>query len=209
MARDAPGLAAALQQAFVDSACCPQLPALWKNGDVGNVRRSGGAVYSNEAFIVDGGGSNIWGCSDEFHYVYQTLEGDGEIVVRVVSMESTHPWAKAGVMIRETLDANSRHAMMALTPWRGPAFQRRQYEGGGSRHTSGGSASAPYWVRLVRQGDMLTGYVSGDGVNWSRVNATHITMADEVYVGLVVTAHNDSTLCTTRFDNVDVTGGPP
>jgi hypothetical protein len=173
------------------------------------VGQAGDASYSNGTFTIDGGGADIWNTADEFHFVYQTLPGDGEIVARVVSVENTNAWAKAGVMMRETLATGSKHAMMVLTPGNGLAFQRRTTTNGSSSHTSGGSASAPYWVRLVRSGDTFTGYKSSDGSNWTEVGSASITMPSTIFVGLPVTAHNDGTLCTSVIDNVDVSAGSP
>ena len=63
--------------------------------------------------------------TDAFHFVYQSLTGDGTIIARMASITNTNSWAKAGVMIRENLDANARHAMVVVTPRSGVAFQRR------------------------------------------------------------------------------------
>ncbi|MBN1311847.1 MAG: DUF4832 domain-containing protein, partial [Anaerolineae bacterium] len=153
------------------------LPSPWQHGDVGAVGQAGSASYSSGTFTLDGGGADIWGSADEFHYVYQTLTGDGEIVARVASLENTDAWAKAGVMMRETLSANSRHATMALTAGNGLAFQRRVSTGGESSHTSGGAGSAPYWVRLVRSGNTFTGYRSTNGTSWTQVGSESISMS--------------------------------
>ncbi len=183
------------------------LPNPWQHGDVGSVGQTGSATYSGGTFTVDGGGADIWETADEFHYVYQTLNGDGTITARVSSLENTNAWAKAGVMIRETLNAGSKHAFMAITPGNGLAFQRRTTTGGTSSHTSGGTASAPYWVRLTRSGNTFTGYASSDGTTWTQVGSATISMSSSVIVGLAVTSHNDATLATGMFDNVSVSGG--
>ncbi|GEM_PF-1291116 len=183
------------------------LPSPWQTQDIGAVAATGSASYSNGVFTVKGSGADIWDTADEFRFVYQTLNGDGQIVARVTGVQNTNAWAKAGVMIRETLNANSKHAMMVLTPGNGLAFQRRTSTGGSSYHTSGGSASAPYWVKLVRSGNTFTAYKSSDGTNWTQVGSETISMAASVYVGLAVTSHNDGTLCTATLDNVSVGGG--
>ena len=186
------------------------LPSPWQHGDIGAVGQAGNATYSSGTFTVEGGGADIWGTADEFHYVYQTLAGDGEIVARVASLENTDSWAKAAVMIRDTLNADSKHAMMVVTPGNGTSFQRRPTTGGTSEHTTpGDGVTAPYWVRLVRSGSTLTGYKSSNGSSWTQVGSASISMASSVYVGLAVTAHNDSTLATATFTDVSVTGSGP
>ena len=183
---------------------CSGVPAPWQYQDVGAVGQAGNATYSDGIFAVDGGGADIWGTSDGFHYVYQPLEGDGQIVARVVDLENTHAWAKAGVMIRETIDAGSKHAMMVLTPGKGLAFQRRITTSGSSTHSSGGSAIAPYWVKLVLSGNTISSYKSSNGSDWAPVGYATISLASSMLIGLAVTAHNDTTLATAHFDNVSV-----
>ncbi len=161
------------------------------------------------SFTVDGDGADIWGTADAFHFVYQPLSGDGEIYARVASVENTDAWAKAGVMIREELTAGSTHAMSVVTVGNGIAFQRRTVTDGASDHTAGGAYSAPYWVRLVRGGDTFTGYESPNGISWTVVGSVTISMSNDVYIGLAVTSHNGTELCTSGIDNVTVITPPP
>jgi len=72
-------------------------------------------------------------------------------------------------------------------------------------NTDGPPAGVPYWVRLVRAGDMFTGYVSKDGQNWKPVDRIAVPMGRTVYVGLVITAHNNAELNSALFDHVAVT----
>ncbi len=185
------------------------LPAPWLQQDIGSPGLSGSATYSGGAFTINASGTDIEGSSDKFHYVYESLSGDGTIVARVSSIENTDPWAKGGVMIRETLSADSRQAMMVLTPGNGLAFQRRLTTGGLTVSTGGPWVAAPYWVKLVRSGSTFTGYASSNGTSWTQVGSDTISMATNVYVGLALTAHNNSTLCTAVLDNVSapVSGG--
>jgi regulation of enolase protein 1 (concanavalin A-like superfamily) len=183
------------------------LPAPWRNADVGSVGLPGSSGVSGGTFTVKGSGADIWGSSDAFQFVYRPLAGDGTIVARVASVQNTDVWAKAGVMIRETLAADSRHAFMAITPGNGAAFQRRTAPAGASTNSTGPSVVAPYWVRLVRSGSTLTGSVSSDGSTWSTVGSDTIAMGALVNAGLAVTSHNNGLLCTSTFTNVSVSGG--
>jgi hypothetical protein len=95
--------------------------------------------------------------------------------------------------------------MMAITPGNGLAFQRRLSTGGASASTLGALVAAPYWVKLVRSGNTLSGYASPDGVTWTLVGSDTVVMGAGVYVGLPVTSHNDGVLSTATFTNVSVT----
>ena len=178
------------------------IPKPWTSQDIGAVAAAGSSSYSVGNWTVNGSGADIWNNADEFRFVHQTASGDCEVIARVSSVQNTDPWAKAGVMIRESLTAGSRHAYMALTSGNGLAFQRRVATDGVSTHTSGGAGAAPYWVRLTRVGNVLTGYRSTDGITWTTVGSETIAMAATTYIGLAVTSHLDGTINSSTFDNV-------
>ena len=163
---------------------------------------AGSATVVNDTATVRGSGADIWGVVDAFHFVYQPLTGDGQIVARVASVQNTDPWAKAGVMVRASLAPNSAQALMAVTPGNGVVFHRRTTTGGATTHTAGPLASAPYWVRLVRAGNVVTGYASTNGTTWTPVGSSSIALGATAYVGLAVTSHNNAVLSLAQFDNV-------
>jgi len=184
------------------------LPDPWATQDIGAVGVAGSTSYSNGTFTVDASGADIWNKADEFRFVYETLPNDGQIIARVATLENTNAWAKAGVMIRETLDANSRYAFTMVTPGNGTRFQVRTSTGGSATTVGSGSGVAPYWVRVSRSGNTFTSAVSADGSSWTTLGSSTITMASTVYVGLALTSHNDSTLCTATFTDVSVIAAP-
>jgi uncharacterized repeat protein (TIGR03806 family) len=180
------------------------LPPNWKHRDIGNIGQGGDAGFLNGEFNLIASGSDIWDTNDAFHYAYTPLTGDGEISARVVSMQFTDPWAKAGVMFRESLAPGSRHALMTVTAGGGSAFQWRPIAGNTSRNTDGPTISIPFWVKLAREGDNFTGYVSNNGTNWQRVDSITIPMEKAIHMGLALSAHNNSALNSTLFDHVSV-----
>ena len=187
----------------------PSLPSPWQTQDIGAVGVAGTASASNGTFTVEGAGLDIWGTADAFRYVWQPITGDVNVVARVASIEYVHAWVKGGVMIRERLTADSPHALMAVTPGKGHAFQRRTAAGGISTHTSGGAGTAPAWVKLERRGTRISAFVSANGTTWTLVGTETFAMGGSAYVGLAVTSHSTSQLATTRFDNVTVTAATP
>ena len=182
------------------------LPAPWTHQDVGAVGVAGSAWYNTaaSAFVVKGGGADIYGTADAFHYVYKPLSGDGTIVARVASVQNTNAWVKAGVMIRETLDPGSAQALMLVSYSKGTAFQRRTVAGGLSTSTAGPPVAAPYWVKLERIGATVNAYTSPDGVTWTLVGSDTIVMGANVYVGLAVSSHTTTAAAQVTFDNVSM-----
>lgn len=179
------------------------LPPPWQHRDIGTVALAGDASAAGGTFTLYSSGFDIWDTADEFHYVYQDMTGDGRITARVVSVDLTDVWAKAGVMIRETLGAGSAYALSGVTPDRREVFQSRVQTDGGT--TSGNlRGAAPYWVRLERTGDVLIGSRSADGVTWEEVGRKTVVMAAAVKVGLFLTGHNESVLGGAVIDNVSI-----
>jgi PKD repeat protein len=183
------------------------IPAPWTNRDIGSVGRAGSASFSSGTFTVAGSGADIWGSVDSFHYVYQPLTGNGQIVARVLTMQNTHNYAKAGVMVRGSLDANAAQAIMNSNPGGGVEFLSRAGQGQSTRVVGTATQSRPAWMKLVRSGSTLTGSVSRDGSSWTQVGSTTISMNTTVYVGLAVTSHDTSLVNTATFDSVTLTAG--
>jgi hypothetical protein len=191
-------------QSFTVTACaCTQPPATtWLSTDIGNVCIAGSDSAGDGTFIVNGSGADIWDTADAFHFVYHSWTGDGEISAQVTSLDPTDPFAKAGVMFRESLTADSRNAFAFLTADEGAAFQTRADSGGATSYAAGPWwVSAPYWVKLVRSGNVFSAYTSADGVTWDLVSSETVVMATDIYVGFAVTAHNNSMLNSATFAN--------
>ncbi len=179
--------------------------APWSSADIGGPGITGTAYDNGTTFTVEGSGSDIWGTSDEFHYVYRPLTGNGVIIARVATLTNTNAWAKVGVMIRNSLANNDAYALECVTPGNGTSFQYRTTSGGSAadgKDTTG--PAAPYWVKLVRNGNIFTGYRSADGVTWTEDSSTTITMGSTVYIGLETDSHDNSLLDTATIDHVSL-----
>jgi regulation of enolase protein 1 (concanavalin A-like superfamily) len=180
------------------------LPTGWQGTDIGSVGVKGSAAENAGTFTVSGAGADVWGTADALHYAYRTLPGNGTIVARVATLSGSQAWTKVGVMIRQTLAANSPQAFMLVSSAKGLAFQRRTSIGGSSTSTSAGG-TAPRWVRLTRAGNVITAAVSTNGSTWTNVASDTFAISGAVQVGLAVSSHTTSQLATGTFDNVTVT----
>jgi regulation of enolase protein 1 (concanavalin A-like superfamily) len=180
----------------------------WSHADVGEVGSSGSATISKDRISVVGAGADIWGSSDAFHFAWRPLWGDGEIVARVARLDDTDAWTKAGVMLRASVDEGAPHAFMLASAGHGYRFQRRVFADGASRHTVEIPGTAPAWVRLVRQGDLFSAYLSSDGVKWRLVGTERIRMGTLVFAGLAVASHVATARAKAVFERVRVTSFP-
>lgn len=160
-------------------------------------------------FSVAAGGADIWDADDQFVYVARVLQGDGSIVARVGDLQHTDPWAKAGLMLRESLAGNARHASIFVTPTEGVAFQRRSETGGLTSHSAGSGATTPRWLKLQRSGSTVTAFESVDGWSWTPVGSDTLSTGSALYVGIAVTSHNAGALTLATVTDVTVSTALP
>lgn len=177
----------------------------WQSSDVGFPTPAGSSSEAGGVVTVRGSGADIWGSADHFHFRHQALAGDGEVVARIVSQQNTDPWAKAGIMMRTSLLANSGYAAVFLTPHGQLVLQERLASGGETTSRTLTWTSAPVWVRLLRRGAHINAYYSSDGSSWQGDITTGSGVGSNAMAGVAVTSHRDGVLSTATFDNVRVT----
>jgi regulation of enolase protein 1 (concanavalin A-like superfamily) len=183
------------------------VPSPWATRDIGAVGVAGSASYASGRFTVRGAGS-VSGTADAFRFVYRPLSGDGTIIARVASVQNVQAWVKAGVMIRQSLAAESVHGFMLVSAARGLVFLRRSQTAGTSAIVATGAGTAPVWVKLERRGQTVKALRSADGITWSQVGQATFAFTGTVYVGLAVSSHTFTSTAAAAFDKVSVTAGP-
>lgn len=185
--------------------------ALLLGSDIGAIGFPGSIEAAAGVYTIRGSGYDVWNTFDQFYFFNAPFKGDGSITIRLLSQSNTYPWAKAGLMIRDSLETTSSHALLAVTPENGMAFQNRPSEGSISFHTDVGPHSFPVWIRLERIGTAITAYRSEDGSNWVDVGTTSPAMEETDYIGVFLTSHNNAALGEATFDNLgeDVLGLAP
>lgn len=180
------------------------LPAPWATTAIGANTVPGTATWAGGVFTVTNAGPGITQNADAFRFVHQPRTGNLTLTARVDSLTNTHVYAKAGLMVRESLAANAREVMIAATPQRTDGVKLIQRAAPGATTTNVAYARnlvPPRWLRLVRAGDTFTGYQSADGVTWSVVGSTTVPMTAAVQVGLAVGSQSTAT-ATARVSTV-------
>ena len=192
------------------------LPRFWANRDVGTTGLPGTAAYEGGVFTVRGAGADIWGTADAFQQVYQRVDSDTDdiseypiqhvqVTARVMSVTDTNMFAKAGIMIRDSEAPNAANVILDVRPTGDIEFMSRASTGAPTTYLGGTSLALPGWLKLVRTGATVAGYVSSDGVSWTLVgNAATDLSNSTTQVGPVVTSHDPGALNTATFDHVDV-----
>jgi hypothetical protein len=159
-------------------------------------------------------GWDIQSDADGFYFLATPVAGDVTVTVRFVLGPTETPngteWNLGGPMIRESLDASARFAMMQAARL-GPFQYKWREEYGFSppevRNNDVEPATRPVWLRVSRQGNEFTSFMSTDGNEWAQVgDAIEIAdFAPEAYVGLTLSAHEDGEYTTADFDNLTIT----
>jgi len=118
--------------------------SLWVQGAPSAYQESNGVITMSAA------GHDIWDNADDFRFAYKTLNGDGSIVVKVESLVNTNAWAKAGVMIRQSLDADSTFVYMIQSFSSGVSMGWRPTTAATCGSGTQAGITAPQWVKLIR-----------------------------------------------------------
>ena len=175
--------------------------------DIGNTNLTGSSSYANGIWIVNGSGDDIWGGFNNFHFAYQQMIGDGSIIAQIIDVQNTDPNASGGLMIRETLNADSPYATLHMKPETGGAeFYNRVIPNGPimNQQIHQLASPLPYWLMLKRKGNLISASNSFDALTWTPMRVVAMPMNDTVYVGLAVCSHNKTILNTSIFSNVVV-----
>lgn len=188
----------------------PSLPQPWKSGDLGAVGFSGSAAFREGTFTILASGEDLWDRADSFHFVRQPSRSASEIRARVTGLQDTHPWAKAGVMIRESTAPGAMNAAVVVTAANGVAFQVRNSTGAATTSVTVPGISAPCWVRLVRsEGNVISGYYSQDGTDWLQVGGRiGLPFSTNALGGLAASSHSNGVLGMATFDHVSLNHAP-
>jgi len=181
----------------------------WFSSDIGNITTKGSFTCINKTITINCSGNDIWNSFDGFRYTYQYLGGDCEMVTKVESFEAAEEWAKAGIMLRESLNGGSKSFFVCVTNKNGIAVNNRLNN---NDPTENGDAKpnikAPYWVKLSRKGNTINFYCSANGNNWSTMGNITIPLKEDIYMGFAVSSHNNREICKAVFSNYYVTGKP-
>jgi len=200
-------LAAAI--VVVLAACGAQAQTLGifgRSSDVGTVTHAGSAQFLQDAneYRITGGGANIWGEKDAFHYLWSNVSGDLSLTAKIQWIgDGKNPHRKAGWMVRQSLAADAPYADAVVHGDGLTSLQFRRVAGGPTEEVQS-PISAPAFIRLERHADVFCLYVSKDGKAYQPVGSVCIPLQEPVYAGLAVCSHNDTTQETAIFSHVEM-----
>ena len=177
------------------------------HSDVGSVLHAGSAAYdsSKSVYTLTGSGENMWSTADAFQFAWKKISGDVEISADVSFLNSGgNPHKKAVLMLRQSLDADSVYADVAL---HGNGLTSLQYrdEKGGTTSEVASNISAPARLRITRVGKYV--YISlaqkENNVHFAGGSA-RIALDGEFYAGIGVCSHDKNATEQATFSNVEI-----
>ncbi len=176
-------------------------PAGWQDAGIGSNGDAGASLSTADGSLIEvtGAGHDIWADKDGLRFLYKTVPGDATLVARVLHYDQTHSHAKAGLMIRASLDEGAPMALVAQMQ-QGSVFNWRQLPGGPCGQTG---APRNAWLKLERRGNRVTGYASPDGTLWIKAGTAELPEGQPLLFGLAVCSHTAKTT-TALFDNISL-----
>jgi len=197
---------------------CPRAPAESASGqigifedhtDVGTVLHPGSVDYdrAKQAYTISGSGENMWFAADAFQFLWKKMSGDVTLTADISFLTKTgNEHKKAALMLRQTLDADSVYADIALHASGMTSLQFRDEKGAITREIQS-SLSAPKRLRITKRGDYV--YMSlGDSDLKVAGGWIRIPLQGPFYVGLGVCSHDKDVVEQAVFSNVELTQPP-
>ena len=193
----------------------------FRGTDIGKNTLPGMAKVENNELVVNASGADIWGSHDEGYFEYRKFKDDFDVRVQVVNLYKTHLYAKAGLMARASLDDDSRHVYFQVFPDNSPRnkndggceFQYREKKGEDmeaiypNSETAGNKFDINFpgtWIRLKREGNLFTTYISNDNKSWYLYSTWEQPMPAKLFVGMSVTSHDASNYTTAHFASFQI-----
>jgi regulation of enolase protein 1 (concanavalin A-like superfamily) len=179
------------------------LPLPWGSEDIGQVTVSGGTRVRRDIWRVRSSGTNALGNADACHFVFKAVGDRSELVARVVGVPRANPWARAGLMIRESMAPGARHVFASISAARGGVMSWRERYSDEAQVSLDGGAGPGWWLKLKRDGNQFSAFKSRNAMRWTLVERWTMPMSKDCYVGLAVTGNSRGAITEALFEGVE------
>ncbi|MGA7765230.1 MAG: hypothetical protein WCA27_03285 [Candidatus Sulfotelmatobacter sp.] len=176
------------------------------HSDVGIVLHPGSVDYdlSKKTYTISGSGENMWFAADAFQFVWKKVSGDVTLTADISFLTTTgNEHKKAALMLRQSLDADSVYADVALHASGLTSLQFRDEKGAITREIQS-NISAPKRLRIAKRGDYVYMSLAADGEPQAAGGWLRIPLQGEFYVGLGVCSHDKDVVEKAAFSNVEL-----
>ena len=179
--------------------------------DVGDPLKKGSVVYDDtqQRYVIEGAGTNMWTNHDEFHFVWQRISGDFIATARASFIgKGVEQHRKIGWIVRSSLDGDAAQVSVVLHGDGLTSLQFRKSKGANVEEFRS-EISGPDILQLERKGDTYKLSVAHFGDVFGDPKQVSIDLGNQVYVGLFVCSHNKDVIEKAMFDNVRITRPAP
>ena len=189
----------------------PLAHADWTMQDVGTVGAAGDASYDGGTgvYTITGAGAGAEGSADGLNFVFQQVDGNCEMIAKVEGLSAESPYTQAGLMIRESLSAGAKNAFVYVSHEDGINFSARTSTGFGTQKILGPESQTPVWLRILKVGNVVYGYMSSTGQDWTLVGSQTVQTGATYYIGFAVSSAVPGTLAEAEFSRESVVGNLP
>jgi alpha-galactosidase len=180
------------------------IPLPWKRDNILDNKAS--VTYVDGVFAIEGGGADIWGTDDNFVFVNMEASQDQSVSAKIISQTNPDPWAKSGLMFRESNASNSAFIMLCTTPGNGISLQWRDTTGTACSSKLFGESKLPVYLKLIKEGSKFTAYKSVDGKVWETLGDHSLSnpFKGRFLTGMGVSPHSSHGLNSTKFEDVKI-----
>ena len=192
------------------------LPTGWTAKDIGRAPSVGTTTYADvvdNTFIVRGSGRSITDISDTLTYAFGAVTGDFTFTTHMVGVSMAWTGDRVGIMIRESLDPDSKSLTICQGgDWndygqRFTNFITRSTTGGKTTQQGGNKFTFMPWYRFNRTGNVFTAYQSTDGISYGVIGTSTVEMNSNCYLGFAVCSGSTSSFAQITYENVSISGG--
>jgi TolB protein len=174
-------------------------------GDVGGPALKGSSTFSGGEYKLTGAGANIWAKQDQFQFLWREMPGNFTVTATMKFLGTGADHRKAGIMVRQSLDADATYADVVIHGNGMPGLQWRSRQGEDTNAFDlPFEGPGTFKIKLVRTGVKVFMYIGKDGAEPKEIAHTEVTFANPVLVGLVVCSHKADASDTVVFSDVVV-----
>lgn len=179
-------------------------------GDIGSPAIKGAAAFANGQYRITGSGANIWGKQDQLQYVWREITGNFTVTATMRFLGQGAEHRKAGIMVRQSLDADAAYADVMIHGSGEPALQWRSKKGEDT-NTFDLPVAGPgtFNIKFVRTGVKMYMYIGKDGAEAKEIAHTEVSLQGPVLIGLAVCAHDAAASETVIFSGVSLEAQAP
>jgi hypothetical protein len=178
--------------------------------DIGSPRHPGSIAQDSAtgAYIVAGGGENMWFTNDALHFAWKKVSGDVTLAADIVfPTPGGNAHRKACLIIRQDLDPDSAYADAVLHGDGLTSLQYRETKGARTSEIQA-NVSGPRRLRIEKRGKYVSMSIAREGEPLHPAGGSfRLILEEPFYVGIGVCAHDNNTIEKAVFGNVELVAG--